>query len=40
MLPDKTSASGYGHIICKGKEAEVAEQIHAGIVPPWAKPTQ
>ncbi len=40
MLPDKTSASGYGHITCKGKEAEVAEQIHAGFVPPWAKPTQ
>ena len=40
MLPDKTSASGYGHITCKGREAAVAEEIHAGIVPPWAKPTQ
>ncbi len=40
MLPDKTSASGYGHITCKGSEAQVAEQIHAGSVPHWAKPTQ
>jgi uncharacterized protein GlcG (DUF336 family) len=40
MLPDKTSASGYGHITCKGFEAQIAEQIHAGIVPQWAKPTQ
>jgi uncharacterized protein GlcG (DUF336 family) len=37
MLPDKTSASGYGHITCKGTEAQVAEQIHAGVVPAWAK---
>ncbi len=40
MLPDKTSASGYGHIFCKGQEAAVAEQIHAGVVPQWARPTQ
>lgn len=40
MLPDKTSASGYGHAVCKGTEAQVAVQIHAGIVPQWAKPTQ
>jgi uncharacterized protein GlcG (DUF336 family) len=39
FLPDKTSASGYGHIACKGKEAEVAQQIHAGTVPGWAKST-
>jgi uncharacterized protein GlcG (DUF336 family) len=38
LLPDKTSASGYGHITCKGSEARVAEQIHAGTVPQWAKP--
>ncbi len=37
FLPDKTSASGYGHITCKGTEAQVAEQIHAGVVPPWAR---
>ena len=40
MLPDKTSASGYGHACGKGTEAQVAEQIHAGFVPPWARPTQ
>jgi Haem-degrading/Competence-damaged protein len=40
MLPDKTSASGYGHANCKGTEAQVAEQIHAGFVPGWARPTQ
>jgi hypothetical protein len=38
MLPDNTSASGYGHITCKGTEAKIGEQIRAGIVPPWAKP--
>ena len=38
MLPDKTSASGYGHITCKGTEGKIAEQIRAGIVSPWAKP--
>jgi uncharacterized protein GlcG (DUF336 family) len=37
MLPDKTSASGYGHAWCNGKEAAVAEQIHAGVVPNWAR---
>lgn len=37
MQPDKTSASGYGHPLCKGAETEVAEQIHAGFVPAWAK---
>jgi hypothetical protein len=37
MLPDKTSASGYAHITCKETEAQVAEQIHAGVVPAWAK---
>jgi uncharacterized protein GlcG (DUF336 family) len=39
FLPDKTSASGYGHIACKGKEAQVAQQIHAGTVPGWAEGT-
>jgi uncharacterized protein GlcG (DUF336 family) len=39
MLPDKTSASGYGHPQCGGQEAEVAEQIHSGVVPQWAKVT-
>jgi uncharacterized protein GlcG (DUF336 family) len=37
MLPDKTSASGYGHAWCNGKEAQIAQQIHAGYVPPWAQ---
>lgn len=37
MQPDKTSASGFGHPKCKGSEAEIAEQIHAGYVPRWAK---
>ena len=27
LAPDKTSASGYGHALCKGKEAEIAEAI-------------
>ena len=40
LAPDKTSASGYGHALCKGKEAEIAEQIHAGFVPRWAKVTK
>jgi len=40
MTPDKTSASGYGHPLCKGREAEVAEQIHSGFVPRWAKVTK
>jgi uncharacterized protein GlcG (DUF336 family) len=39
MLPDKTSASGYGHPQCGGQEANVAEQIHSGFVPQWAKVT-
>ena len=37
MLPDKTSASGYGHPQCGGSEAQVATQIHAGVVPQWAQ---
>ena len=40
LAPDKTSASGYGHPLCKGMEPEVAEQIHAGFVPRWAKVTK
>lgn len=40
LAPDKTSASGYGHALCKGKEADIAEQIHAGFVPRWAKVTK
>jgi uncharacterized protein GlcG (DUF336 family) len=35
--PDKTSPSGYGHPKCAGSEAQIAEQIHAGFVPQWAK---
>lgn len=37
VTPDKTSTSGYGHAMCGGGEAEVAQQIHAGFVPQWAK---
>lgn len=37
MLPDKTSASGYGHPQCGGHEADVAAQIHSGFVPQWAQ---
>jgi uncharacterized protein GlcG (DUF336 family) len=37
LQPDKTSSSGYGHPMCKSKEAEIAEQIQAGFIPPWAK---
>lgn len=37
--PDKTSESGYGHAKCKGHEDEIAEQIHSGYVPRWAKVT-
>jgi uncharacterized protein GlcG (DUF336 family) len=37
LQPDHSSASGYGHPLCKGKEADIAEQIHAGTVPHWAK---
>ena len=37
MLPDKTSASGFGHAQCGGSEAQIAVQIHAGVVPQWAQ---
>jgi len=37
ILPDKTSASGFGHAKCTGNEAAIAEQIGAGIVPLWNK---
>jgi len=37
MLPDKTSASGFGHPQCGGSEAQIAGQIHAGTVPQWAQ---
>ncbi|MGC1298768.1 MAG: heme-binding protein [Alloacidobacterium sp.] len=40
LAPDKSSASGYGHALCKGKESEIEEQIHAGSVPRWAKVTK
>ena len=40
LTPDKSSASGYGHALCKGKEPEIAEQIHAGFVPRWVKVTK
>jgi uncharacterized protein GlcG (DUF336 family) len=37
MLPDKTSASGFGHPQCGGSEAQVAAQLHSGVVPQWAQ---
>lgn len=37
MLPDKTSASGFGHPGCGGTSEAVAEQIHSGFVPQWAR---
>jgi hypothetical protein len=37
MQPDKTSASDYGHPKCRGTEAQIAQEIYAGVVPPWAK---
>lgn len=40
MLPSKTSVSGYGHPQCGGSEAQIAEQIHSGIVPGWAQAVQ
>jgi uncharacterized protein GlcG (DUF336 family) len=40
LAPDKSSASGFGHALCKDKEAAIAEQIHAGFVPRWAKVTK
>ncbi|MGC2782703.1 MAG: heme-binding protein [Roseiarcus sp.] len=40
LAPDKSSASGYGHALCKDKDPEIAEQIHAGFVPRWAKVTK
>ena len=40
LAPDKSSASGYGHALCKDKEPAIAEQIHAGFVPRWAKVTK
>jgi hypothetical protein len=39
-VPGMPSASGYGHALCKGAESEIAEQIHAGFVPRWAKVTR
>jgi len=38
LLPDKTSASGFGHAKCAGTEPDIAEQIGAGVVPLWNKP--
>jgi uncharacterized protein GlcG (DUF336 family) len=37
MLPNGTSASGYGHAKCTGDEANVAVQIGAGVLPLWNK---
>lgn len=40
MLPNKTSASGYGHPLCGGSEAKIAVQIHSGYVPQWQQATK
>jgi hypothetical protein len=37
IAPDKTSASGFGHPQCNGFEAKIAQEIHSGYLPPWAK---
>ena len=37
MLPNGTSASGYGHAKCAGAEATIAVQIGAGLLPLWNK---
>jgi uncharacterized protein GlcG (DUF336 family) len=37
ILPDKRSASGYGHAKCAGGEIEIAQQIHSGFIPSWAQ---
>ena len=37
IAPDKTSVSGYGHPLCGGKEAQIAVDLHSGILPPWKK---
>ena len=37
FLPNQTSQSGYGHVMCGGKEPEIAQQIGAGVVPKWAQ---
>jgi len=37
MLPNGTSASGYGHAKCAGGEATIAVQIGAGVLPLWNK---
>ena len=40
LTPDKSSPSGYGHALCKGSESKIAEQIHSGFTPRWAKVTK
>jgi uncharacterized protein GlcG (DUF336 family) len=40
MLPNKTSASGFGHPQCGGSEAEIAKQIQSGYIPQWAQVMQ
>jgi uncharacterized protein GlcG (DUF336 family) len=37
LLPDKSSASGFGHAKCAGSEADIAVEIGAGVVPLWNK---
>ena len=37
VTPGMPSPSGFGHPQCKGSEAEVAQQIHAGFMPRWAQ---
>ena len=37
VTPGMPSPSGFGHPQCKGKEAEIAQQIHSGFIPRWAQ---
>lgn len=38
--PSKTSQSGYGHVLCKGSEADIAAKIGSGYEPTWKKQTK
>ena len=38
--PTNRAPPAIGHALCKDKEPEIAEQIHAGFVPRWAKVTK
>ena len=39
IRPNGKSASGYGHVMCGGNEAEIAVDLGAGFVPEWKRAT-